>query len=54
MHYNGFDQLHKEIGRECLPTEYGGTAGPLNTDKSIKYILSREKWLENNQQYGFI
>lgn len=53
FHNNGFSELHECLGKECLPDEYGGTNGPIDYEKSLKFLLKREKMLERNRQFGF-
>lgn len=52
FHNNGYSDLHDCLGRECLPDEYGGTDGPIDYEKSLKFVLAREKMLEQNRRYG--
>lgn len=52
FHNNGYNDLHDILGKECLPDEYGGTNGPIDYEKTLKYVLAREKMLEQNRQYG--
>lgn len=52
FHNNGYNDLHDLLGKECLPDEYGGTNGPIDYEKSLKFVLAREKMLELNRSYG--
>lgn len=41
MHGSNLKSLHDAISPECLPKEYGGTAGDFKTftGKDLKYLL---------------
>lgn len=52
FHNNGYDELLDSLGEECLPDEYGGTNGPIDYEKSLKFVLAREKMLAQNRRYG--
>lgn len=41
------------LGADCMPSEYGGTNGPIDYDKSLKFILGREKLFARNRQFGY-
>lgn len=53
FHNRGYDDLIESLGEDCLPDEYGGENGSIDYDKSLKFILSREKLLARNRQFGF-
>lgn len=45
--------MHDLLGAECLPSEYEGNNGPIDYDKSLKFVLGREKLLARNRQFGY-
>lgn len=53
FHGNGYDDLIDYLGDECLPDEYGGKNGPINYNKSLKFILSRDKILARGREFGY-
>lgn len=52
FHSDGYDDLIDSLG-ECLPDEYGGKNGPIDYEKSSKFILSREKLIARNGEFGY-
>lgn len=53
FHSNGYKELHEMLGADCLPSEYDGNDGPIDYDKSMKFILGREKIYARNRQFGY-
>lgn len=53
FHSNGYTDLVDSLGADCVPDEYGGKNGPIDHERSLKLILSCEKLLARNRQFGF-
>lgn len=53
FHNDGYTNLIDSLGEECLPSEYGGKNGPIDYEKSLKFILSHEKLLSKNREFGY-
>lgn len=53
FHNNGYANLIDCLGEECVPSEYGGKNGPIDYEKSLKFILSHEKVLSKNREFGY-
>lgn len=41
------------LGEDCVPDEYGGNNGPIDYEKSLKFIMSRDKLLARNREFGY-
>lgn len=53
FHNNGYANLLESLGEHCVPLEYGGKNGPIDYEKSLKFIQSHEKLLEKARAYGY-
>lgn len=51
--HNQYQTLHGFVGKECLPSEYGGRNGKIDHSKSMKFILAHEQFLAQNRKYGY-
>lgn len=54
FHSSGYADLINSLGEECVPAEYGGRNGPIDYEKSLKFILSRDKLLARGREFGYI
>lgn len=51
--HNSLEALHNHINKELLPTEYDGTAGPIEfiaADLPDK-LMQRREWFVDDEQY---
>jgi len=48
-----FAQLHDALGKDVLPEEYGGNAGPLKlqSDEILVQMKSHKDWVRNQSKY---
>lgn len=53
FHSNGYGDLIDSLGEDCVPDEYGGKNGQIDYEKSLKFILSREKLIARSREFGF-
>lgn len=53
FHYQNFPSLHEHLGREVLPTEYGGLQENLNYDDLSNYLFKHEDYLNKSFTFGF-
>lgn len=54
FHYQNFPSLHKHLGRDVLPAEYGGLVENLNYSDLANYLFKHEDYLNNSINYGYI
>ncbi|XP_066978640.1 alpha-tocopherol transfer protein-like isoform X4 [Macrobrachium rosenbergii] len=54
IHGSDLESLYKEVPRECLPVEYGGTNGTIEEIKDywLKRVDARRDWLLEDEKYG--
>ncbi|XP_042230140.1 alpha-tocopherol transfer protein-like isoform X2 [Homarus americanus] len=54
IHGSDLDSLHKEVPKEVLPVEYGGTNGTIEDIKKywLQRVDARRDWLIEDEQYG--
>ncbi|KAG7164345.1 Alpha-tocopherol transfer protein-like [Homarus americanus] len=54
FHGSDLDSLHKEVPKEVLPVEYGGTNGTIEDIKKywLQRVDARRDWLIEDEQYG--
>ncbi|XP_064107321.1 alpha-tocopherol transfer protein-like isoform X2 [Macrobrachium nipponense] len=54
IHGSDLESLYKEVPKECLPVEYGGTNGTIEEIKDywIKRVDARRDWLLEDEKYG--
>lgn len=54
IHGSDLESLHKEVPKECLPVEYGGTNGTIEEIKDywLKKVDARRDWLLEDEKYG--
>ncbi|XP_069978324.1 alpha-tocopherol transfer protein-like isoform X2 [Penaeus vannamei] len=54
IHGSDLESLHKEIPKEILPVEYGGTNGTIEEIKNywIQRVDARRDWLLEDEKYG--
>lgn len=53
FHYQNFPSLHEHLGREVLPTEYGGLVENLNYGDLANYLFKHEDYLNKSCIYGY-
>lgn len=54
FHYQNYDSLHEHLGRDCLPTAYGGLVENINFDDLNNFLYKNEDCLNKLLSYGFI
>ena len=53
FHYQNFPSLHEHLGRDILPTEYGGLIENLNGSDLSNYLFKHEDYLNKSVHYGY-
>lgn len=53
FHYTNYPSLHEHLGKEVLPTCYGGEQEVLNFDDFNNYLYKHEDYLNKSMIYGF-
>ena len=48
--HNSLEELHKHVGPELLPEEYGGTMGPFSNKDIRAAIMKHEKHFKEVQE----
>lgn len=54
FHYSNFPSLHEHLGRDVLPSEYGGLQESLSYDDLTNYLFKHEDYLNKSFNYGYI
>ncbi|GAB0096785.1 CRAL-TRIO domain-containing protein [Sergentomyia squamirostris] len=54
FHHSDWDSLHQWIGKEVLPTEYGGSVTHIDYEKLRERIYRNEAIILENMTYGFV
>ncbi|XP_068204368.1 retinol-binding protein pinta-like isoform X4 [Palaemon carinicauda] len=54
IHGSDLESLYKQVPKECLPVEYGGTNGTIEEIKDywLKRVDARRDWLLEDEKYG--
>lgn len=53
FHYQNFPSLHEHLGRDVLPSEYGGLQENLNYSDLANYLFKHEDYLNKSVVYGY-
>lgn len=53
FHYQNFPSLHEHLGRDVLPSEYGGLQENLNYNNLSDYLFEHEDYLNKSVVYGY-
>jgi len=50
---SSYKELHKSVGKDVLPQEYGGNAGPIKdqVDKMKEFLLSNKTWIREQERF---
>lgn len=54
FHYQNYESLHEHLGRDCLPTAYGGSVENINYDDLKNFLFKNEDCLNKLLSYGYI
>lgn len=53
FHYQNFPSLHEHLGRDVLPSEYGGLQENFSYNDLANYLFKHEDYLNKSVQYGY-
>lgn len=53
FHNQNFPSLHEHVGRDVLPSEYGGLQENVNYSDLTKYLFKHEDYLNKAVIYGY-
>lgn len=53
FHYQNFPSLHEHLGRDILPSEYGGLQDNFNYNDLANYLFKHEDYLNKSVVYGY-
>ena len=51
--HDSMESFHEHVDPDILPGEYGGTAGKLNNEDSVKAVLSMSEHFKDLKKYIF-
>ena len=51
--HDSVESLHEYVDKKILPREYGGIAGKLNNEDSVKAVISMKDYFQNLKKYIF-